>query len=97
MILAELEAATIASFAPRDLSSTAWALARSNLCDAPLLTSISAAALPLLAARQPLAWSAQDLANTAWSCAQLKWTDIPLLDAIAQQAILPLCKRSSKF
>jgi len=70
------------SMKPRHLANIAWAFSRLNYENQPLLTAISAQAIPNITLFRP-----PELASTAWSCSALRFRDSPLRAAIAAAAI----------
>jgi len=59
------------------LSNPAWSFANLLISDAPLLSSISASAIPMIHDFSP-----QPIANTLWSYARLAKSDDPCLNAL---------------
>lgn len=87
-LLREVAAAALADerrlalFAPRDLAGAAWALARCQLANRPLLEAVSQAAVA-----RAQEFNAQDLANTSWALAALPFRDLPALAALACRSV----------
>jgi len=77
-----LEGHAATSDDPRCLANSAWAFATLLYANQPLLTSISAAAMPPISQFCP-----QGLANIAWSWSTLALSDKPLLAAISASSI----------
>lgn len=63
---------------PREIASTAWAVARLPIADVPLLDSLAAAAIRPIGHFTP-----QDLGRTAWAFSRLQSADEPLRDALS--------------
>jgi len=80
-VLLEKVAANVPVARPQSLASTAWSIAKLQVKDAPLLTSIAAAALAKLSE-----FGTQEMSNTAWSFAKLSLCHVPFLDAIAAES-----------
>lgn len=70
--------ARLPEFGPRELSSTAWSMAKLRWPDGPLLAAIAAEALGKISAFEP-----QNLTNTSWALAGRRVIDTPLLTAIS--------------
>lgn len=84
-LLGAISAAAVTQFGSQELANTAWAFARLNVRDAPLLDAISQQSLRLIALAKP-----QHLSNMVWSLAVLYYTHKPLLTALSAESISKL-------
>lgn len=79
------DASLLHQYGALGLANFAWSFAVLGIRDSPLLSAISASALPIIS--QPCTINTRAIAGIAWSFARLLVPDSPLLAAISSAAI----------
>jgi hypothetical protein len=69
-------------FKTQEQANTAWAFAKLNICDEPLMEALACASIAKISSAQ-----LQDIGSTVWAFAKLMLFHAPLLEATAAAAI----------